>query len=672
MEKENNKLKFTLTGVPNVGKSTLFNTLTGMSVHTGNWAGKTVETSQGKFKRGGVEYTVEDLPGAYSLSPRSEEEAVALRALLLTDYDVCVIVADESRFFSGLNFTLQVLDTVRCAVVALNFCESAEKEGGKVDTDALSRLLGAEVVRVNARKKRTLDELLLAVGRAAKNERGKALCTYSDELEKSLSEIAKTAEKFNTLPVFSRIISLHALFGETDTAEAFCEQSGASPGERKAFFDAIDKESKKLFRAGSSPEELSECVAEGVCRRAEDIQSRVSEKRTGARRLGRADRILTGRYFAYPVMLLLLAAVLFITLKVASYPSAWLESLLGSLNSYIKLGLLRLGAPPFFVGIISDGALGTLFTVTAVMLPPMAIFFPFFTLLEDSGYLPRVAYNLDRPFAACGACGKQSLTMCMGLGCNAVGVTGARIIDTKRERLLAIVTNALVPCNGRFPMLIVISSLFFTAAGLGGAVALMLLVVASVFVSLGVTFILSHTVLRGQGSFFTLELPPYRKPDFVKVAVRSIFDRTLKILGRAALVSLPAGAVIWCLSNIEIGGALPIAVIVEFFEPFGRALGLDGVMVTAFILGLPANETVLPIALSLYGGTGGTREILTGAGWTLKTALCAAIFTLFHWPCSTTVITVKKETHSLAWTAVAVLIPTAIGITLCALLNLIT
>ncbi len=663
------KIKFTLTGVPNVGKSTLFNTLTGARVHTGNWSGKTVSTSVGQFSFGGVDYTVEDLPGAYSLAPRSEEEAVALEALTFTDYDVCVIVCDESRFYSNFNFLLQALDAVKSAVVCLNFCESAEREGVKINADLLSKKLGVEVVRVNARKKRSLQMLLSAVRKAACSKGRAPACTYAAELEESLGKISEFAEKFNTLPINTRIIALQALLGNRDAAEKFCNVCDLRQTEKSEFLNIIYQESKRLFEKGFSGDVLCEMAADAVCLRAEKIYGEIAVSSDAPRRLGVADRILTGKFSAYPAMLLFLGVVLLITVKLSSYPSEWLGRLFDFLIFHIRDAFIKVGVPAFLTGVICDGALGTLFTVTAVMLPPMAIFFPFFTLLEDSGYLPRVAYNLDRPFAACGACGKQSLTMCMGLGCNAVGVTGARIIDTKRERLLAIVTNSFVPCNGRFPMLIVISATFFAASGLGGAGVILLAVIAAFFVTFAVTFALSHTILKGDGGFFTIELPPYRKPDFFKVLVRSIFDRTLKILGRAAAVAIPAGMIIWCLSNIELGGVAPIYAVVDFLDPPGRLMGLDGVMLTSFILGLPANETVLPIALSLYGTLGSTPQILAAAGWTVKTAVCAMAFTLFHFPCSTTIMTIKKETGSLGWTALAVILPTAVGFIVCTALN---
>ena len=363
--------------------------------------------------------------------------------------------------------------------------------------------------------------------------------------------------------------------------------------------------------------------------------------------------------------------MLFVTVKLASYPSDALAALFDATGLGIKNFLLRIGAPPFFVGVFCDGALSTLFTVVSVMLPPMAFFFPFFTLLEDSGYLPRVALNLDRPFCACGACGKQSLTMCMGLGCNAVGIMGTRIIESRRERLIAIVTNSFVPCNGRFPLLILIISVFFASVG-GGLLSvfvLLLLIAFSFAVTLAVSYLLSRTVLEGGREFFVLELPPYRIPDVKKVLVRSLFDRTLKVLGRACIVAFPMGAFIWCLSYFEVGGVAIIAYVVAFFEPLGALMGMDGVILTAFLLGLPANETVLPIALSLYQGTGDVAGTLAAAGWDVKTAVCVALFTLFHWPCSTSIITAAKETRSPLWTAVTVLLPTAIGVLLCCGVN---
>ena len=342
------------------------------------------------------------------------------------------------------------------------------------------------------------------------------------------------------------------------------------------------------------------------------------------------------------------------------------------------------------IDVLVYGIYRVLAWVVAVMLPPMAIFFPLFTLLEDLGYLPRVAFNMDRSFKRCKACGKQCLTMAMGFGCNAAGVIGCRIIDSPRERMIAILTNAMVPCNGRFPTLFTMITLFFLA-GVHGSVtgsilsALILtgVILLGVAATLGASWLLSHTLLKGVPSSFTLELPPYRRPQIGKVVVRSIFDRTLFVLGRAVAIAAPAGLIIWILANINVGGQSILLYLTSFFDPFGRLMGLDGVILVAFILGFPANEIVIPIILMAYLQTGHLVEmndssallqLLVSQGWTWKTAVSMLIFCLFHWPCSTTCLTIRKETGSWRWTAVAFLMPTILGIGLCiavtAILNL--
>lgn len=664
--KEKRSLRLTLTGVPNVGKSTLFNSLTGMKVHTGNWSGKTVESSVGAFEWGGYRFSIEDLPGAYSLTPFSPEEKIAFSALFFSSSDVNIIVCDESRLFSNMNFIVQALEVSKRAIVCLNFCEAAEKEGRKIDTHKLSELLGVPVVRVNARKKRSLEGLLRTASEANFEKRKNPGFTYKENIEKSIARISEIGEKFNTLPSFSRRIAINALSGDREIAKEFCRANVASEEEMTAFLTAVDEECKRLFTNGYTPEMLRADINGAVCERAEEIFDGCALPLEEKKTLSLADKLMTGRIAAFPVMLLLLGAVMIVTLKLASYPSEALQHLFEGLNFKIRSFMEWAGAERWLVGAVCDGALSTLFTVVAVMLPPMAFFFPFFTLLEDSGYLPRVAYNLDRPFAACGSCGKQSLTMCMGLGCNAVGITGARIIPSRKERLIAIVTNSFIPCNGRFPMLVALISVFFVSAAAQAAVLVLLILIAFA-VTFGVTYLLSHTVLKGNRSFFVLELPPYRRPSITHVLVRSLYDRTLKLLARAAAVALPCGILIWCLSNIYINSVTPINLMVEFFDPIGRFMGLDGVMLCAFVLGLPANETVLPIALSIYGAEGTVSQVLLNNGWTLTTAVCAMLFTLFHWPCSTSIITVKKETRSWRWTWLSVILPTAIGVILTSL-----
>lgn len=656
--------------MPNVGKSTLFNTLTGASAHTGNWSGKTVEVSVGDFSFEGREYTVTDLPGTYSLCPESEEEEIAFSSLLLSDSDVLVVVCDESRLLSNMSFIISALEMSERAVVALNFCESAEKTGRQADVKRLSDLLAAPVVRVNARKKSSLASLLRAVDEAAKMPPRAHLLKYGEEIEKSVSTIGKSLGKLDTPPNVLRMTAIRALSGDSSSFRELCGHFSVPREEERALGTVIEKELVRLGELGIDSEDVSEEVSEAVFLFAKRVSENAVKKQARPRVLGLADRILTGRVLAFPAMLVFLGIVLFITVKLAAYPSQALEYLLDRLNAYIRMGILAIGTPPAPVSLICDGALGTLFTVTAVMLPPMAIFFPFFAILEDSGYLPRIAYNLDRPLSACGSCGKGALTACMGLGCNAVGVTGARIIETKRERLVAVLTNAFIPCNGRFPMLTVICASFLSFYT-EGALAMLLLIVLSFAVSLGVGRVIAFAFKKEKAGLFTLELPPYRRPAFMQIIKRSFRDKTLKIFLRAAAVSLPAGVVIWLLSNTYILGVHPTDAIVSALDPIGRFMGLDGVMLTAFVLGLPANETVLPIALSLYGGTGTAAEILSANAWGVKTAVCASIFTLFHWPCATTIMTVKRETGSAFLTLLAVLIPTAVGILLASCVNFI-
>ena len=604
-------LTVALAGNPNVGKSTVFNGLTGLHQHTGNWTGKTVDLAEGVAVLEGETIRLIDLPGTYSLSARSAEEEVARDFLAAGAYDVAVVVCDATCLERNLILALQIIEVAPRTVVCVNLLDEAKRKGITVDLAALSRALGVPVVGVVARRRRTLSAMLYSIRQAA--ARPAAPRTVSD--------------------------------GEVTEDRAAVAH---------------------LHRA-------AEIAASAV--------KMPSDAHRGDRRL---DRLLTGRWTAYPFMLLLLALVFFITIVGANTPSEWLSSLFAWLGAHLRAGLEAIHAPPFAVGLLVDGIYGVLSTVVAVMLPPMAIFFPLFTLLEDVGYLPRIAYNLDRPFCRCKACGKQALTLCMGFGCNAAGVTGCRIIDSPRERLLAILTNSFVPCNGRFPTMIAVITVFLagTAAGLGATLTVSLLL--SLFIVLGVvmtliaTRLLSATLLRGTSSAFTLELPPYRPPQVGKILVRSLLDRTVFVLGRAAAVAAPAGLLIFLLANVRAGGVSLLAHAAGFLDPAGRILGLDGAILLGFILGFPANEIVLPITMMVYlaAGTvpsmGSAAEIgglLAANGWTAVTAVCFILFSLMHWPCSTTVLTVKKETGSRRWTAVAVLLPTLFGIVACLLAN---
>lgn len=394
----------------------------------------------------------------------------------------------------------------------------------------------------------------------------------------------------------------------------------------------------------------------------------------------KVDNIITSRIFGYPLMLALLGAVFWITISGANVPSEMLASLLFGIEDWLSSVFIQAGAPDWLHGVLVLGTYRGLAWVVAVMLPPMAIFFPIFTLLEDLGYLPRVAFNLDHAFKKVGAHGKQALTMSMGFGCNAAGVIAARIIDSPRERLIAILTNNFVPCNGRFPALIAISMIFiaggvFSAYGTLAASAMVVaMILVGITVTLIVSWLLSKTLLKGEPSSFTLELPPYRKPQIIPVIVRSLFDRTAFVLVRAIKVAAPAGALIWIFANTYIGDLSIITHVAGWLDPFGRAIGLDGIIVLAFILGLPANEIVVPIMVMGYLSAGSMlefdsllafRELLLAQNWTLLTALNFMLFSLLHFPCGTTLLTIRKETGSIKWTILAAVIPTIIAIFVC-------
>jgi len=678
-----NQFSVALSGNPNVGKSTLFNSLTGSSQHTGNWAGVTVSCFKGSCSSKKYNYVFADLPGTYSLMAHSAEEALARDGICFGNCDAAVVICDSTCLERNLNLVLQILETGIPAMVCVNFMDEAAKKNIRIDLPALSRELSAPVAGTTARKKRSLEHFLDRLDETVDHPDTEPFhISYDAAVEQAISMLLPFTEPLSSR-LSPRWLALRLLENDPGLLRSLNTFLGRDLSEDDALCQAVLQARSHLDQAGIFEDDLKDRIVSGIVNTAESIASRtvsLPEKPYG-KRDAFWDRILTGRLAGYPAMIGLLALIFWLTITGANYPSALLSSLFFSFQEKLTAAFMAVNAPQLLHGILVLGVYRVLAWVISVMLPPMAIFFPLFTLLEDFGYLPRIAYNLDRPFQCCKACGKQALTMAMGFGCNAAGVTGCRIIDSPRERLIAILTNSFVPCNGRLPALVTLITLFFTGASSAGpisslrpALILTFFILTGVAATFFVSRLLSATVLKGMPSSFTLELPPYRRPQIGRVIWRSILDRTLFILGRAAAVAAPAGLVIWILANVSIGDISLLAHFSGYLDPIGRLMGMDGVILMAFILGLPANEIVIPIIIMTYTSQGTLIEpgnlsdlhtLLISQGWTWVTALCTMVFFLFHWPCSTTLMTIKKETGSLKWTCLAVLLPTACGVILC-------
>lgn len=688
IEKSENEYVIALAGNPNVGKSTVFNGLTGLNQHTGNWAGKTVTNAKGVCSSKKHSYIMVDIPGTYSLMAHSTEEEVARNFICFGKPDAVVVVCDATCLERNLNLVLQTMEICNNVIVCLNLIDEAKRKGIKINKTALSQKLGVPVVSTVARKKKSLTTLLDTVDNCFDNKVifNPLKITYNDQIENAVYMIEQILTKKGIDGVNTRWLSLRLIENNKSLIDDINKYLGIDINCDDEIKEAVNFAQTLLSNSGIDENAFKDGIVSSIMSVAEDICKDTVKYDKGryAEFDKKADKILTGRLTGYPIMLLLLMFIFWLTVSGANYPSSVLSNWLFYLQDKLHILFDFLKIPPIISSIVIDGAYRVLAWVVSVMLPPMAIFFPLFTLLEDSGYLPRIAYNLDKPFKKCSACGKQALTMCMGFGCNAAGIVGCRIIDSPRERLLAVLTNCFVPCNGRFPALIALISMFFIGTATGTFSSILSALILTLFIILGIvitfltTKILSKTVLKGIPSSFTLELPPYRRPQIGKVIVRSVFDRTLFVLGRAAAVAAPMGVIIWLFANITVGNSSILNICADFLDPFAKLMGLDGIILMAFILGIPANEIVLPIIIMAYMSSGSLTELASisqmqnlfiNNGWTVTTAISVMIFSLFHWPCSTTLITIKKETGSFKWTVLAFFLPTIIGIVACIIFN---
>lgn len=676
-----------LAGNPNVGKSTIFNSLTGLNQHTGNWPGKTVSNAQGRYTHKDKSFILVDIPGTYSLMANSVEEEVARDFICFGNPDATIVILDATCLERNLNLALQTIEITNNVVICVNLLDEAKRKGINVDLTKLSLLLGVPTVGTSATTGYGLKELMDIVYNLTNNEVpiNPIKIKYDKVLEDSISLIepeVKIALKNIDSKINPRWISLKLLENDPSLIQSLNKYLNINMLNNDIIKEKLIEATNLLTTYNITGERFRDILVTTLVSKAEKISMKVVTKENYKYNITdrKIDRILTSKIYGIPIMILLLCVVFGITITGANYPSSLLSTALFWIEDKLSVFLLGLGAPWWLEGVLIKGIYRTLAWVIAVMLPPMAIFFPLFTLLEDLGYLPRIAFNLDNFFKKSCACGKQALTMCMGFGCNAAGIIGCRIIDSPRERLIAIITNNFVPCNGRFPTLIAIITMFFAGTFVGpsqsiiSSLILTCVILLGVFMTLMISKILSKTILKGVPSSFTLELPPYRKPQVGKIIIRSILDRTLFVLGRAVVVAAPAGLVLWIMANITIGNFSLLAHCANFLNPFANLIGLDGYILMAFILGFPANEIVIPIIIMSYTATGSLlefdsliqlRQLLISNGWTWLTALNVMLFSLMHWPCSTTCLTIKKETQSFKWTAISFAIPTITGIIIC-------
>ena len=672
----NSQYEIGLAGNPNVGKSTLFNLLTGLKQHTGNWPGKTVSNARGIYEYRESIFEVVDIPGTYSLLSNSEEEKIARNYICFGSAKILVVVCDATSLERNLNLFFQIKEVCPKVILCINMIDEAKKNGISIDLNGLIKQIGSQAIFISAREDIGTEVLKMKIKEEIEEDNiSEKILRYDFKIELAIKKASEILRKYSYISdkIKLRWVSLRLIEGNINIKDMIVKHF-------KISLESLEKINiiRNELNESYNKKDIQDVIVETIVKRAEKISSEVVRKEDKKNNFRDGiDKILVSKLTGIPIMIFMLLIILWITIALSNYPSQLLSKFFSILENYIRESTFISVIPPFLSGMLVDGIYITLAWVIAVMLPPMAIFFPLFTLLEDSGYLPRVAFNLDKCFKKCSSCGKQALTMCMGLGCNAAGVVGCRVINSPKERMIAILTNVFMPCNGRFPIIITVASIFI-GGSLMASVTVTIAIMFGVVITLIISKILSMTILKGMKSDFMLELPPIRKPQICKVLVRSLVDRTLYVLGRAILIAAPAGVVIWIFANIHIRDTTILNMCASTLEPFANAIGLDGYILMAFILGFPANEIIIPIIIMSYMRSKTLIEIdnvlelkslLVQNGWTILTAINILILTIMHYPCGTTLWTIKKETGSFKWAILAFIIPTICGVSTCFLVT---
>ena len=659
--------KVVLLGNPNVGKTSIFNALTKSNEHTGNWTGKTVDFANKKYTYNKQIYNLIDLPGTYSLYSYSKEEEVTRDYIYFEKYDTILIVIDSTLLERNMNLVLETLEINKNAILCLNLIDLANKKGINIDTKKLEKELGIPVIKVCSNNKKDITRLKKVIEKNINKKSNPYTLQYSKEINKCIRKINKEIDnKELSKLLLQNNKNLNDIIYKKYNLDKEKIENIISNCNLYLEKKDINYNEERLILINNT----SNIIANNVCN-------------SSNYKIPLLDKIFNSKLLGIPFLLLILLIILWITIIGSNYPSSLLFNLLFKFNNYLSNFLITINTPAIIHNIIINGILKTLFWVISVMLPPMIIFFPLFAILEESGILPRIAFNTDKIFKNCNCHGKQSLTMCMGLGCNVCGVNACRIIDSKKERLIAIITNSFIPCNGRFPSLITIITMFLVTGSLVNikvGIILALFLILSFVITLLISKLLSKTLLKGYSSSFILEMPSFKKTRLKKIIVDTFIEKIFVILKRAILITIPTGIIIWLLSNININYINILSYITNFLDPIAKIFNIDGTILFAILLSFPANEIIIPIILMSYlNGTSlmeyesikELKEIFVNNGWTIKTAISTLILIMFHFPCSNTLISIKKETNSIKWTIISFILPFIIGLLLCLIISII-